>query len=235
MGTQATAKFEGFYPETLEFLREVRANNSKAWFEERRPEYERVLLEPMRALVGELGGFMLAVDPRLEVRPAVGKTISRIFRDTRFSKDKSLFRSNMWCSFRRAFQEWEDTPSFFFEINPDEYCYGMGFYLASRPTMAAFRKRLDTQPEQFLEAIRPLGSGYFELEGEQYRKPLGPAKPPELAAWYQRKNFYLIRYGRPGATLFSAELVRELLDGLERAVPLYHYLWETVAARDVSA
>ncbi len=232
---QAAMKFEGFSPETLDFLRDVRSHNSKAWFEERRAEYERVLLGPMRALVGELGDYLLTVDPRLEIRPAVGKTISRIFRDTRFSKDKSLFRSNMWCSFRRAYQGWEDAPSFFFEINPDEYCYGMGFYMASREMMAAFRHRIDAEPERFREAIAPLRGSHFEVEGEQYKKVLDPTKPPEIAAWYQRKNFYLIRYGPPGPPLFEAGLIGELLEGFERTVPLYHFLWETLAAKGVSA
>lgn len=88
-------------PEFFTFLVENRLHDSKAWFEAHREDYNRLVLEPLRQLVGEMAPVMLAIDPRLVVQPAVGKTISRIFRDTRFSRDKSAFREHMWISFNR--------------------------------------------------------------------------------------------------------------------------------------
>lgn len=78
--------FRGFTEETIRFLHDVREQNSKEWFERNRPVYERELLEPMRDLVADLSDTMLFIDPELKTRPAVGKTISRIHRDTRFSR-----------------------------------------------------------------------------------------------------------------------------------------------------
>ncbi len=227
--------FEGFSPEALRFLTEVRSQNSKQWFEEHRPEYQRCLLGPMQAFVRELGGFMLTVDPQLEVRPAVGKTISRIFRDTRFSRDKSLFRDCLWFSFKRSSRDWEDTPGYFFEINPGGCSYGMGFYLTSRETMAAFRSRIAARPEQFRAAIAPLREGSLRLEGELYKRPPQPNGPDDLRQWTQRKNFYLVRDRAPDATLFSGAVADEVISEFERVVPLYHYLWETISLKGVSS
>lgn len=82
-------RFTGFSQNASAFLRDLAANNNKAWFEAHRQEYEEHLLEPLKALVSDLSGFMLSIDPDFMTIPAVDRTISRIYRDTRFSKDKS--------------------------------------------------------------------------------------------------------------------------------------------------
>jgi uncharacterized protein (DUF2461 family) len=97
-------KFKGFSPKTLKFLRGLKANNSKAWFQAHRADYEEYALQPLRYLVTDLGDFMLDIDPYFEITPSVNKTISRIYRDTRFSKDKSPFRSTVWFTFKNQKQ-----------------------------------------------------------------------------------------------------------------------------------
>ena len=81
-------KFNGFSPKTLKFLKGLEVNNNKTWFQKHRADYEEYVLQPLRDLVTYLGDFMLVIDPCFEITPAVNKTISRIYRDTRFSKDK---------------------------------------------------------------------------------------------------------------------------------------------------
>ena len=116
-------------PGFFDFLVENRLHDSKAWFEEHRKEYQRLVLEPLRGLVTEMTPVMLELDPQLVVQPAVGKTISRIFRDTRFSRDKSAFREHLWISFSRAKAErFQPVPELWFDLAPDGYSYGCGWY-----------------------------------------------------------------------------------------------------------
>jgi uncharacterized protein (TIGR02453 family) len=96
-----TQPFSGFSQQGLNFLQQVRIENDKAWFDGNRDIYDRELLAPFRALVEQLAPGMLAIDPQFETRPAIGKTLSRIHRDTRFSHDKSRYRSRMWLTFKR--------------------------------------------------------------------------------------------------------------------------------------
>lgn len=96
-------KFNGFSRKTLKFLRKLKANNDKAWFEGHRADYEEFVLQPLRSLVVDLGDFVLDIDPRFEITPAVNKTISRIYRDTKFSKDKSPFRSTVWITSKNMY------------------------------------------------------------------------------------------------------------------------------------
>ena len=218
--------FDGFSPQTIDFLRNLSRNNNKPWFEAHRQEYETVLLNPFKNLVADLSEFMLAVDPNFEVRPAVNKTISRIYRDTRFSRDKSPFRSNMWLVFKRPIKDWQDAPGYFFELFADWYRYGMGFYAASRQTMDRFREVVDEDPDGFLEMVFPIfEENRFELRGETYKRPIGGTRPEAVQTWVQRKSFYLVHDSPIDEGLFSSVLVGTLIQDFAHLAPLYEYIW----------
>src|SRR5512136_3090273 len=102
MASKSERQFQGFSRKTFTFLRDIGRHNDKAWFETHRPVYEEHVLTPLRGLVNDLADFMLGIDLSFEVSPAVGKTISRIYRDTRFSQNKSPFRDHVWIAFKRA-------------------------------------------------------------------------------------------------------------------------------------
>ncbi|HZD59717.1 MAG TPA: DUF2461 domain-containing protein [Anaerolineae bacterium] len=135
MRSERERMFRGFSLEAIEFLSGLEINNDKVWFEKNKHIYEKFLLEPLRHLVMDLSAFMASIDPYFETSPAVGKTISRIYRDTRFSNNKSPFKRTMWITFKRPNKNWQDAPAHFFEIAPYSYRYGMGYYCASKSTM----------------------------------------------------------------------------------------------------
>jgi uncharacterized protein (DUF2461 family) len=168
---------------------------------------------------------MVSVDPELEVRPVVGRAISRIFRDTRFSRDKSPLRPFMWIVFKRPIKEWKSSPGFFFEIHADRYRYGMGMYAASRSTMDRFRERIDGDPETFARAIRFHSEGCpFELVADRYVRRLPSHHPTSIDEWYQTKTFYLSVERPVGPMLFAPDLVGALLEAYEPLVPLHNFL-----------
>jgi uncharacterized protein (TIGR02453 family) len=109
--------FEGFYPETLKFLSDLRENNNKEWFEKHKQGYQKYLQEPLQNLAMDLSEYMLAIDPLLVVGP---KAVSRIYRDARFSDNKSHYKITMWLTLRRPRQDWMDAPAYFFEIIPTD-------------------------------------------------------------------------------------------------------------------
>ncbi len=229
MSTLASDQFSGFSAETLGFLRGLETNNNKTWFEAHRSEYQEHLLRPFQLLVAGLSEPMLAIDPHFETRPAVDKTLSRIYRDTRFSRDKSPFKSRMWLTFKRPSRDWKTAPAYFFEISPDRYRYGMGFYSAAKATMDRLRQMMDDQNREFLEVLSKYrDQGVFQIEGEQYKRIIDPDKPPEIQEWYQRKNLFLVCNRKIDDVLFSKELVDDLISGFGLLAPLYHFLWMVV-------
>jgi uncharacterized protein (TIGR02453 family) len=217
--------FTGFTPETIHFLQSLRTHNTKSWFEAHRRDYQRHLLQPLQGLVTDLSEFMLTIDPWFETRPLIDKTISRIYRDTRFTKDKSPYKTRMWITFKRLSKDWKDAPAYFFEISPEGYRYGMGFYSASRATMARFREVMDTKPAEFADATAFYAQqDTFILAGEQYKRILDENKPAALQAWYQRKNLYLVCRRPAEERLFRPDLVQVLETGFGMLAPFYHFL-----------
>ncbi len=225
--TKTQRRFNGFSPETTKYLKGLRSNNNKAWFEAHRRDYEEHLLNPLKELVTDLGEFMLSIDSGFNVKPAVNRTISRPHRDTRFSKDKSPYKTTMWISFMRSKKEWQSAPAYFFEIAPDSYRFGMGFYAAGSDTMKRFRELVDKAPKAFMKAVSFYSKDQtFRLEGDMYKRTFDETKPDEINNWYQRKNFYLVHKVKGVSRLYNKGLVDDLKRGYSLTIPLYNYLWK---------
>ena len=220
------SQFNGFTDETLIFLKELKNNNNKIWFEKNRYRYEKVLLEPFKLVVCELSPSMLKIDRDFETTPKIDRTISRIYRDTRFSKDKSPYRPNMWITFKRNKKEWKTLPAFFFELYHDWYRYGMGFYLANKEIMNKFRNKIENNINEFKKATTFLNDKIFLLEGEKYKRCINNNLPDEIQEWYQRKTFYLVCNRKINNNIFSNKIITELKNGFMILVPLYKFLMD---------
>jgi len=223
-----SSEFTGFSSKSFQFLQGLRKHNTKEWFEVHRQEYQQFILQPMQALVEELAPVMSGIDPSLEISPAVNKTISRIYRDTRFSKDKSPYKISQWITFKRPRREWQNFPAYFFELSPESYRFGMGFYSADRSTMDRFRTHLDADPALFLAATDFYSQGQFALEGESYKRPLKSNIQASLQDWYNRKSFYLVSQHSMQQQDISSSLADELASAFETLTPLYHYLIKVI-------
>lgn len=223
-------RFDGFSADTFQFLRNLRDNNRREWFVPHKQDYLDHLLKPLQALVTGLGPFMLSIDPDFDVQPAVNGTISRIYRDIRFSRDKTPYRTSHWIAFQSPRKEWQDYPAYYFEISPDSYRYGMGFYRASRETMDRFRASIDSNPDCFLSALAfyPRQKA-FAIEGEEYKRPLKADLPKELRDWYNRKNLHLVSNRHLEGNTLDKKLIQDLMHGFKMIAPFYHYLCKVAA------
>ncbi len=220
-----SAPFEGFSPETLKFFRSLSRNNNRPWFAEHKDEYIRYVDDPMRRLVSELGPVIEGLDPKAITDPK--RTVARIYRDTRFSGDKSPYRPRMWFAFKRNVDPWSGTPTFFFQVEEKQYLFGMGMYSASAATMRRFRELIDADPDGFLKIVTPLNrSKTVFLEDEKYTRPHPHPHPPGIDPWYQSKSVALIGRREPDQTLYSAKLVDFLTVQYLKLKPLYDFLWD---------
>lgn len=218
--------FNGFSPQALAFFEGLAINNDRQWFDAHRADYEQYLLAPLKALVSDLAGPMLAIDPDLVTIPAVDKTISRIYRDTRFTRNKSPYKTCLWITFKRPSRDWKEAPCFFFELSADAYRYGMGFYSASKETMDRLRRLIETKPAAFRKSVACLEKQtIFELEGERYKRPLNAALPDDLQQWHQRRNVYLVCNRTAGGRLFTRGICDDLREGFSLLAPVYEMLW----------
>ncbi|MDR1493019.1 MAG: DUF2461 domain-containing protein [Planctomycetaceae bacterium] len=227
---QEQPSFSGFSRQYVKFLHNLNANNNREWFAEHRNEYIEYLLEPTKRLVSALTPVMRELDPDVNTIPH--RVVSRIYRDVRFSADKTPYRSRLWFAFRREVNRWTETPTYFFQIEETQYLFGMGMYAASPATMRCFREMIDDDPKRFAEIIEPIRKNRkFKLEKEKYKRPLPSEHPAAIDAWYQCKTIALLARREPDKTLFSPKIVNLLIDQFVLLKPLYDFLWQATVLR----
>jgi len=129
-----------FTPEALKFLRGLARHNDRAWFEPRRPIYERELKAPMLALVEEINHALATIAPT-HVRPP-HKATMRIYRDTRFSSDKRPYKSQIAAWWSRAGMEKTSGAGFYFHISATELVIAAGCYMPAPEQLLAIRRHL---------------------------------------------------------------------------------------------
>jgi uncharacterized protein (TIGR02453 family) len=214
--------FEGFDKEVIDFLWGIRFNNEKTWFEAHKQEYLTLLYRPMRALADEVYGRFLEHHRDLDLIHRV----SRIYRDARRLHGRGPYKDRLWWSMERPEENWTGQSVFWFELEPEGYSYGLGYWMAPPVTMAKFRARLDRQPKPFEKLARAFAKqDTFVLEGEDYKRPLH-APSPLLAPWYQKKTFALTHAAPHDDLLWRHELVDVLCAGFEQLLPIYRFLLE---------
>jgi uncharacterized protein (TIGR02453 family) len=218
--------FMGYPGKAVEFFKGIRENNNRDWFEPRKQDYIKYCVKPTWDLINDLAPDVLKIDPNFQTDPS--KMISRIYRDIRFSKDKTPYKSRLWFSLKRPGVEWQDAPGYYFEISHDSYGFGMGMYAPSKETMQNFRQAIVARPEEFLKAISFLRSkkNIFSIGGESYKRPPKENVDKRILKWYMMKNFYFYCEKPVDNVVFSPKLADELILAFKTLAPLYRYLWE---------
>ena len=181
--------------QALDFLFINRINNSREFYQEHKQEYRTLVVEPLAWLVEELTPAIKSIDHNIDCTPKIGKCISRVHRDTRFSYDKSLYRDTAWISFMRQKKLYNGLPGFFFEISPRFVRWGMGYYCASKEAMESFRELVAQDHKLFRATVKMAKSNpQLTLEGDSYKR----SKRPDLSAVQQeyinKKSVCFIRY-----------------------------------------
>ena len=211
--------FNGFSPQTIEFMWNLRLNNQKAWFEANKAQFQQDFQAPMKALGREVFERITADDGD---RGFIHK-VSRIYKDARRVRDGEPYRCNLWFSIERPSEEWTSTPVFWFELSPEGWSYGLGYYQARPITMAKLRARIDRDPKKFEKLIAPLEKqDEFILDGDEYKRKK-EAPTPKTSDWYNKKSFSLIHNQQNGEELFSPQLADRLVSGYQFLMPFYDY------------
>ncbi len=198
-----------------------RFRNSKAYYDEHKEELKAKMTVPMRQIAGILGEEMLSLDPLMNTIPT--KMVSRIRRDTRYSKDKSLYRENMWIMFMRDKHRWRGYPCMWLEVSPGAYEYGIGFFGEEPGLMAEFRKFLREDSEEFIRAAISCENSGARLCGRQYKRPQ-PDCPQGLEEYYNCKEIYFINASGNMKDLEDETIIGILRKAYKAYAPMYSFM-----------
>lgn len=217
-------QFPGFPPEARQFLRDLRSNNRREWFQPRKPDYERHLRGPLLELVAELGIALTAHSPGYLCNPR--KSVYRIYRDIRFSKDKSPYKTHAAAVFPPVGLGRHAGAGFYFHFSADDLLVGGGLYAPDSSGLRRIREQIAADPSR-LRAI--LSDSEFQqafggLEGQRLKRtPRGYPRDHPAADLLGYKQF-LAGASAPASEIEKPSIGR-LIDRYFRLVsPLLKYL-----------
>ena len=219
--------FEGYTQETLDFLWGIRFNNERGWFMAHKEDYQEHLLRPTRALGEQVYEALHEKYPK----ESFMLKMSRIYRAARRLHGQGPYKDHLWFCIRTGDEDWTGRPTFYFEIAPDYYSYGMGFWSPKASLMEAYRKGIDEKPEELAKLVRRFNrQTHFVLAGPEYARSKGEVSEL-LRPWYQKKSVNLQHELPPDERIFSPELARDMIEGFEELMPFYKYFDRLCAAQ----
>lgn len=185
------SEYNGITKETLFLLADNRFRDSKQFYEEHKEEVKQGITVPMRQIAAAVGEQMAKLDPLMNLNPV--RMVSRVRRDTRFTKDKTLYRDNMWIMFMRDKHQWHNYPCFWFEVTQTTYNMGIGFFGDDKGVMECFRKAIREKTADFRKAVSKCEKTGAELIGKEVKKKYEGC-PKGLEKYYNRRDFGYIVY-----------------------------------------
>ena len=211
--------FQGYTSETLDFMWGIRFNNDRAWFQAHKEEYLQHLYQPTLELGREVHSRFTEKFPKL----GLNLHVCRIYRDARRLHGQGPYKDHLWLTLRTENDVWSQQPVYWFEITPEGWSYGVGFWNAGAQMFVAMRRDMDQDPRRAEKLVRRLSKdGRFAVQGKDYARKKGESTPL-LAEWYNKKDLSVGRYCPADEALFSPGLADTLADGYSFLEPVYRY------------
>lgn len=217
--------FSGFTDETVEFFLDLRFHNNTSFFHEQHNRYIDAVQTPFYEMINALAHDMRRIDPLMETRPH--KCLSRIHRDTRFSRDKSPYRDHHWFLFRRTAEPRDKSLFYYFEFGPDRLSWGLGIWGENREMMDLFRKRMCANPNGIMSLIDDMNlpEKRLALGGTAFKKMSVPSDIPDrMKRWYLSKEMYIGKVDPEYKWAFSERIEKEVRKDFLTLSPLYQLL-----------
>ncbi len=180
-----------FTPALFRFLEELRLHNDRDWFERNKARYLRDVRDPMLRFIAAAAPVLRRLAPRLVADPRpVGGSLFRIHRDTRFSRDKTPYKTNSAASFRHQAGRDVHGPGLYVSLAPGEVEVGGGVWRPEPEALLLIRKSIAGAPAAWKRALAAPGMDQLTWWGESLvRMPKGFPEDHPLGEWLRRKDF----------------------------------------------
>lgn len=185
-----------FTSATFSFLRDLAANNNRDWFNAHKQRYEDTVREPALQFVRDFEPHLESISPHFRADDRkVGGSLFRIYRDVRFSKDKSPYKTYTGVQFRHAAGKDAHAPGFYLHLQPRSLFVGFGIWHPDGPTLGKIRAAIVDDEEGWRQTMRaPAFTSGFELAGDTLKRaPRGVAADHPLIDDLKRKDFIAVR------------------------------------------
>lgn len=177
------------------FLEELKANNDRIWFKSNQARFEQTVREPLLAFIAAFEEPLANISPSmLAIARKSGGSMFRIHRDTRFSKDKSPYKTWAAVQFRHEAGRDAHAPCYYLHLAPGDVFVGAGIWHPDRAALDAIRVLIDEKPAKWVKARDAVLLAGWDLEGDALKRiPRGYAAEHPLADDLRRKDFIAVR------------------------------------------
>jgi uncharacterized protein (TIGR02453 family) len=217
--------FEGFPKEGINFLKKLKRNNKREWFEKHKEEYEHCVKTPMLSFIASLQPFFARFAPEFDLNPK--RSIFRIYRDIRFSPDKTPYKTHIAAHFvLRGMPKGFIGSGYYIQIEPGELFVGGGIYLPDSNQLKKIRAGIAQHGDKFLAIIknRKFTKRFLPFEwAKLQRVPQGYNENHPMAEWLKCKQFF-VGISLPEARCYRESFVADVGGVCEEAAPLVIFL-----------
>lgn len=217
-------KFSGFPPEGLAFFRQLKRNNNREWFQERKRVFDEKLRAPMEALIETLNAEFARAAPDYITEPR--KAIYRIYRDVRFSKNKDPYKTHIAAIFTKRTLPKHEAGAFYFHVSAEEIVVAGGVYMPDAAALLKLRNHIAARHEELakLLAAKPTRQLVGALHGEALtRPPKGFAANHPAIELLKRKQWYF-DINLPTEAATKPAFAKELFKRFEAMLPVVEFL-----------
>lgn len=223
-------RYVGFEQSSIEFLEQLADNNNREWFNENKARYEEQVLDVALRFIQSMQGPLAQFAPHFTAIPQrVGGSLMRVYRDTRFSKNKLPYKTNIGIQFRHEQARDVHSPGYYVHVDPEQVFVGVGMWRPESDALHAIRRRIFAKPSEWKDALAdPKFRRDFELGGESLtRPPRGFDKDHELIEDIKRKSFIAVRNLDVGDSL-NPQFQRKVESSFVAAAPFMRFLCKAV-------
>jgi uncharacterized protein (TIGR02453 family) len=217
--------FEGFPKECISFLKQLKRNNNREWFEKHKEEYERNVKAPMLSFIAALRPHFARFAPEFDLNPK--RSIFRIYRDVRFSSDKTPYKTHVAAHFvLRGMPKGFIGSGYYIHIEPGEFFVGGGIYIPDGDQLKNIRKAIDARGEEFISIVenRRFKKRFAPYEWSKLQRvPKGYDETNPMANWLKFKQFF-VGVSLPESKCYSESVLDETARICEEASPLVRFL-----------
>ena len=226
------AGFNGFTRESVTFFQDLSANNTKLWFDENRDLYDRDVIEPARDLIQALGEGLRKSCPGLHADPRVNRSLFRINRDTRFSKDKTPYKTHLGLWMWEGDGKRMACPGFYFHLEPGRLMLGGGMYVFPKPLLEEYRLsavHLKHGPALAKAVAAVQAHDDMTVGVKHYKKTPREFDPDHKNAEYLLFNGLIARTDmKIPRELYSKDLVPFCLERYKKMLPIHRWLLDMI-------
>jgi uncharacterized protein (TIGR02453 family) len=222
--------FEGFPQEGIDFMKRLKRNNNRPWFEKHKEEYESFVKLPMQSLIVALQPHFEKFAPEFDLNPK--RSLFRIYRDVRFSKDKTPYKTHAAAHLvLRGKPKGVEGSGYYLHIEPGEVFLGGGIYMPDGDQLKKIRRAIADHAEQFLAIIQKttFKKKFGKLEGAKLQRvPQGYDADHAMAEWLKYKQFF-VGVEWPESKCLKRGFVSEVAGVFETAAPMVRFLNEATS------